>query len=90
VEFSSRRERLESIAKAEKEIQRLTTAHYVKKNSYEKNMAERKFKEQVSRKNPWDVNLSPLNPTLIGPDQVNIADEDSRIMPTFRKGFELR
>ena len=88
-ELARREERLDSIAKAKAEIQRRASERYAKeKETHDQKMAERKVKEQENGKKPRG--REPKPPEL-GPkktDQVNLTDEDSRIMPTSTGGFE--
>lgn len=88
-ELSRRKERLQGIAKAKEEIQRRASQRYAQdKELYEKKMAERKAKEKKNgRKPPGRPPKAPQG----GPkktDQVNLTDEDSRIMPTSGGNFE--
>ena len=88
-ELTRREERLETIARAKAEIQRRASERYGReKEAYEKKMAERKVKEQKSGKK--SRGRKPKPPSL-GPkktDQLNLTDEDSRIMPTSGGGFD--
>jgi transposase len=88
-ELARRQERLETIAKAKAEIQRRASERYTKeKEAYEKKMAERKVKEQESGKKSRGQKPKPPEPGPKKTDQVNLTDEDSRIMPTSGGGFE--
>lgn len=88
-ELARRKERLKSIAKAKKEIQRRAAERYAKeKEIYEKKMAKRKVKEQASGKKPRGREPKPPEPGPGKGDQVNLTDEDSRIMPTPGGSFE--
>jgi len=88
-ELARREDRLENIAKAKAEIQRRASERYAKeKDAYEKKMAERKVKEQETGKNPRGPTPKPPEPGPKKTDQVNLTDEDSRIMPTSGGGFE--
>jgi transposase len=88
-ELARREQRLESIARAKAEIQRRASERYGKeKEAYEKKMAERKVKEQKSGKKPRGRTPKPPSPGPKKTDQVNLTDEDSRIMPTSGGSFE--
>ena len=88
-ELARRRERLENIAKAKAEIQRRASERYAQeKEAYDKKMAQRKVKEQASGKKPRGRDPKPPEPGPKKGDQVNLTDEDSRIMPTSGGGFE--
>ena len=88
-ELARREERLQSIARAKEEIQRRASERYSKeKEAYEKKVAERKVKEQKSGKKPKGPKPKPPEPGPKKTDQVNLTDEDSRIMPTSGGGFE--
>jgi transposase len=88
-ELARREERLDTIAKAKAEIQRRASERYGKeKEAYDQKMAERKVKEQESGKKPRGREPKPPEPGPKKTDQVNLTDEDSRIMPTSGGGFE--
>jgi transposase len=88
-ELARRKDRLQGIAKAKEEIQRRASQRYAQeKELYEKKMAERKAKEKKNGRKP--PGRPPKAPEA-GPkkaDQVNLTDEDSRIMPTSGGNFE--
>jgi len=86
-ELARREERLNAIAKAKAEIEQRSTARYATEQAeYEKKLAERKAKEQETGKKPRGKQPKPPVP---GPqDQVNLTDEESRIMPVSGGGFE--
>jgi transposase len=88
-ELARREERLDTIAKAKAEIQRRASERYGKdKEAYDQKMAERKVKEQENGKKPRGRKPKPPEPGPKKTDQVNLTDEDSRIMPTSGGGFE--
>jgi len=71
------------------EIQRRASEPYAKeKEAYDQKMAERKVKEQENGKNPRGREPKPPETGPKTTDQVNLTDEDSRIMPTSGGGFE--
>ena len=88
-ELNRREERLSAIAKAKIEIERRAAERHTKEQSeYEKKLAERKAKEQKTGKKPGG---RPPKPPVSGPrdkDQVNLTDEESRIMPVSSGGFD--
>jgi len=88
-ELARREQRLESIARAKAEIQQRASERYAKeKEAYDQKMAERKVKEQASGKKPRGQKPKPPSPGPQKTDQVNLTDEDSRIMPISGGGFE--
>ena len=88
-ELARRKERLQSIAKAKEEIQRRASQRYAQeKEAHEKKMAERRAKAKKSGKKPRGRPPKPPEPGPKKTDQVNLTDEDSRIMPTSGGNFE--
>jgi len=88
-ELARREQRLESIARAKAEIQQRASERYAKeKEAYDQKMAERKVKEQASGKKPRGRKPKSPSPGPQKTDQVNLTDEDSRIMPISGGGFE--
>jgi transposase len=88
-ELSRRQDRLSAIAKAKDKIeQRAAERHAQEKRAYDEKVAARQAKAKESGKKP----RGPLpKPPESGPrkkDQVNLTDEESRIMPSSDKGFE--
>ncbi len=88
-ELNRREERLSAIATAKTEIERRATErHSQEQAEYEKRVSERKAKQQRTGKKPGG---RPPKPPISGPrdkDQVNLTDEESRIMPISGGGFE--
>ena len=88
-ELARREERLSSIAAAKEEIERRAAERYAReKDAYEQKMAERTAKEQETGNKPKGKKPQPPEPGPEKKDQVNLTDEESRIMPTAGKGFE--
>lgn len=88
-ELARREERLDTIARAKTEIQRRASERYAKeKAAYDQKVAERTVKEQKSGKKSRGREPKPPEPCPKKSDQVNLTDEDSRIMPTSGGGFE--
>ncbi len=88
-ELERREERLATIAEAKRKIEARAAERYAEEQqSYEKKLAERKNKEQQSGKKGGG---KPPKPPESGPrakDQVNLTDDESRIMPKSGGGFE--
>ena len=88
-ELERREERLEVIAQAKAEIERRAAErHAVEQADYEKKQADRAAKQKQSGKKPKGRGPKP---PLAGPtdkDQVNLTDEESRIMPASGGGFK--
>jgi transposase len=88
-ELARREERLAAIAEAKTEIERRADERYTEEQAdYEKKLATRKDKEQ---KNDKKTRGKKPKPPVAGPrnkDQVNLTDEESRIMPASGGGFE--
>ena len=88
-ELSRRQERLSAIADAkEKMEQRAAERYAAEQKAYEKKVKEREAKEKKSGKKPRGRDPKPPEPGPRKKDQVNLTDEESRIMPSSDKGFE--
>ena len=87
-ELARREERLNSIASAKTEIERRAAQRHTEEQAdYEKKLAKRKAKEQETGKKARGKQLKPPEPGPRDKDQVNLTDEESRIMPTSGGGF---
>jgi transposase len=87
-ELQRREHRLDAIRKAKVEIERRAAERHTREQAaYREKMAERVRKEQETGKKPRGKQPQPPVPGPIAKDQVNLTDEDSRIMPT-SGGFE--
>ena len=88
-EISRREERLEAIRKAKEEIEYRAAERYVEENeAYREKLAKREAKKKRTGKKPPG---KPPKPPAAGPsskDQVNLTDDESRIMPVSGGGFE--
>jgi transposase len=88
-ELARREQRLGAIAQAKAKIeQRARERHCVEQQEYEAKCAKREGQRDEGKK---PRGPEPEPPPTSGPkagDQVNLTDEDSRIMPTSRGGFE--
>ena len=87
-ELTRRHDRLEAIAEAKKKIeQRASERHSREVAEYEQKIAARKAKVKQTGKKPRGPAPKPPTPGPRNKDQVNLTDEESRIMPS-SKGFE--
>jgi len=88
-ELERREKRLAAIAAAKVEIEkRAAERHAREQAAYEKKVAERAKKEQVTGKKAKGKQPKPPKSGPTAKDQVNLTDEESRIMPTSGGGFE--
>ncbi len=88
-ELERREKRLEAIAAAKAEIERRATERHAREQAaYEEKMARRIKKEQETGKKPRGKQPKPPTPGPCSKDQVNLTDEESRIMPVSGGGFE--
>ena len=87
-ELERREKRLEAIAKAKREIERRAEERYEKeKAEHEAKLAERERKAQESGKKSRGKTPKAPEPGVRDRDQVNLTDEESRIMPVSGGGF---
>ncbi len=87
-ELARREQRLEKIAQAKAEIQARAKARYEQeKAEYEQKVARREDVERKTGNKPRGKAPKPPSPEPQGKDQVNLTDEDSRIMPGSGKEF---
>ena len=88
-ELARREERLEKLAQARKKIEaRARERHAREQAEYKAKLAAREAKIVATGKKPGG---KPPAPPVEGPrltDQINLTDEDSRIMPVAGGGFE--
>ncbi len=88
-ELSRREKRLNAITRAKEEIERRAAARHDKERAeYEEKLAERKAKEQKTGKKAGGKKPKPPEPGPRDKDQVNLTDEESRIMPLAGGGFD--
>ena len=88
-ELERREKRLAGIAAAKAEIEkRAAERHARDQAAYEKKVAERAKKEQTTGKKPRGKQPKPPKGGPNAKDQVNLTDEESRIMPVSGGGFE--
>ena len=89
-ELARREDRLATIAKAKQELQlRAEQRHAHEKADYEETMARRKRRTEETGKKPGGKSPKPPGDKAVPKpkDQVNLTDEESRIMPS-KGGFE--
>jgi len=88
-ELQRREQRLAAIAEAKAKIQARAQERFERKQAeYQAKMAAREAKQKETGKKPRG---GPPQPPAAGPrakDQVNLTDEDSRIMPVAGDGFD--
>lgn len=88
-ELKRREERLSAIAQAKIEIERRAAERHAEEQAeYEDKLAERQAKEQKTGKKPGGKQPKPPVPGPRDKDQVNLTDDESRIMPVSGGGFE--
>lgn len=88
-ELQIRSKRLEKIAQAKAEIERRAKERYREESKqYEEKLAERAKRQQETGKKPRGKKLKAPTPGPTAADQVNLTDEESRIMPVSGGGFE--
>ena len=88
-ELARREKRLAAIAGAKTEIERRAAERHAEEQAdYEKKLATRKAKEQKTGKKARGKKPKPPESGPRDKDQVNLTDEESRIMPTSGGGFE--
>ncbi len=89
LELERREKRLEVIAAAKAEIAARAQARFEREQAeYEEKQAKREAHEKKTGKKPRGKGPKPPTPGPRPKDQVNLTDEQSRIMPTPSGGFE--
>ena len=87
-ELSRRQDRLDAIAQAKAKIEERAAQRYAEEQKeYEEKLAKRRAKAEATGKKPRGRNPEPPKPGPRKKDQVNLTDEESRIMPSSDKGF---
>jgi len=93
-ELQRREDRLRAIRNAKAEIERRAAERQAREQAaYREKMAERARKEQETGKKPPGKQPQPPVPGPSAKDQVNLTDEESRIMPTsggFEQGYNAQ
>src|SRR5712664_2963555 len=88
-ELSRREERLRKLSEARGKIEaRAKERHAREQAEHEAKLAARKAKEESSGKKTGGKPPSPPAPGALPTDQINLTDEESRIMPVAGGGFE--
>jgi Transposase DDE domain len=88
-ELARREERLRKLAEARAKIEaRAAERHAREQAEYEAKLAARAAKEKSTGKKPGGKPPSPPAPGPLPTDQINLTDEESRIMPVAGGGFE--
>ena len=88
-ELERREERLKVIAQAKAEIERRAAErHAVEQADFKKKQADRAAKQKQSGKKPRGKEPKPPVAGPTDKDQVNLTDEESRIMPASGGGFK--
>ena len=87
-EISRREDRLTAIALAKEKIEQRAAQRYnLEQQEYEQKVAARRDKAEKSGRKPRGRGPKPPEPGPRKSDQVNLTDEESRIMPSADKGF---
>jgi len=87
-ELLRRQDRMDAIAEAKEKIEQRANERYSREvEEYEQKVADRKAKAEKSGKKPRGRDPKPPTPGPRDKDQVNLTDEESRIMPS-AKGFK--
>lgn len=88
-ELRRRQERLAAIERAKAEIERRAAERYAReKEEYDEKVAQRRRQEKQTGKKAQGREPKPPEPGPKASDQVNLTDEESRIMPVSGGGFE--
>jgi len=88
-ELKRRELRLAAIASAKEKIKARAQERFEREQAdYEDKVAKREVREKETGKKPRGRGPKPPTPGPQGKDQVNLTDEESRIMPTSGGGFE--
>jgi len=88
-ELKRREQRLAAIASAKEKIQARAQERFEQEQvEYEDKLATRQARANETGKKPRGREPKPPTPGPRGKDQVNLTDEESRIMPTSGGGFE--
>lgn len=87
-ELCRRQDRLDAIARAKAIIEERAAQRFVQEQKeYEEKVAKRRAKAKDSGKKPRGRDPEPPTAGPRNKDQVNLTDEESRIMPSSDKGF---
>ncbi len=87
-ELCRRKDRLKAIAQSKVIIEERAAQRYAQEQKeYEEKIAKRQAKTNDTGKKPRGPGPKPPTPGPRNKDQVNLTDEESRIMPSSDKGF---
>ena len=88
-EIARRKDRIEMIKTAKAKIEERAAERYQKEQAdYQEKMDKRKAKEKTSGKKPGGKAPKPPTEGPLPKEQINLTDEESRIMPTSGGGFD--
>jgi len=88
-ELERREKRLAAIERAKEEIEARARERFEREQAeYEEKVARRKAYEEATKRKPRGKAPTPPTPGPRAKDQVNLTDEESRIMPASSGGFE--
>jgi IS5 family transposase len=88
-ELAQREQRLKAIAEAKAKLEaRAAERHAAEQAEYEAKQAQRQAKAQSSGRPPRGPEPKPPEPGVRNSDQINLTDEESRIMPASGKSFQ--
>lgn len=88
-ELERREQRLSAIAAAKTEIERRAAERHTREHAaYEEKVAARAKKSEETGKKPKGKQPKPPTAGPVPKDQVNLTDEESRIMPVSSGGFD--
>jgi ElaB/YqjD/DUF883 family membrane-anchored ribosome-binding protein len=88
-ELAIRKDLLQAIKDTKKRIEQRAQERYEKeKSTYDTKIKKREEKEKSTGKKPGGRVPKEPNPEPLAKDQINLTDEESRIMPTSGKGFD--
>ena len=88
-ELAPRDQRLKAISEAKVKLEARAAERYAAEQAaYEAQKAERQAKVQTSGRPPQGPEPKPPEPGVRNSDQINLTDEESRIMPASGKNFQ--
>lgn len=88
-EIQRREERLQAMEEAKKKIEARAKERFEREQAeYDAKMAKREAKASETGKKPGGKPPKPPTPGALATDQINLTDEESRIMPVSGGGFE--
>jgi len=88
-ELELRQQRLQAISEAKAKLEaRAAERHATEQAAYEAKQAEREAKAQASGRPPRGPEPKPPEPGVRDSDQINLTDEESRIMPASGQSFQ--